>query len=101
VVRSLLWDEPVSQLHPNSPHSSLSLQTQNNVLVTGGEDSKINIWPISPLDSEGPSSTEVEQEDDLMDVDMEDPGPSRKRGWDSGKAKNDCDDQNGKRARRS
>jgi hypothetical protein len=57
------------------------------------------MWPISPPDSA--SAIAVEQEaDDSMDVDMEDPAPSLKRGWDSGKAKNDWDDQSGKRARR-
>lgn len=43
-----------------------------------------------------------QKEGDSMDVDMDidDPAPSRKRGWESGKAKDDGDDLNGKRARR-
>jgi len=83
VVRALLWDEP------------------NHILVTGGEDSKINIWPSSPLGCENVTPITVEQETDLMDVDMDDPIPSRKRGWESGKPRNDWDDQTGKRVRRS
>jgi hypothetical protein len=84
----------------NSPQLDLFLRAKNNVLVTGGEDSKINIWASSPLDSETSSSIVVEQEDEPMDVDIDDPAPSRKRGWESGKAKNDWDDQSGKRVRR-
>jgi len=43
----------------------------------------------------------VEQADNSMDVDMDiDPAPSRKRGWESGKAKDGWEDQNGKRVRR-
>ncbi|RDB20465.1 WD repeat-containing protein 89 [Hypsizygus marmoreus] len=44
VVRSLLWDE------------------ENKVLVTGGEDSKINVWPtLSPEEHAGDDSMEVDQ----------------------------------------
>ncbi|KAF9468780.1 WD40-repeat-containing domain protein [Collybia nuda] len=49
IVRSLLFDE------------------ENRVLVTGGEDSKINVWPSLPP-----------QDDNSMDVDL----ASRKRGLD-------------------
>jgi len=64
VVRSLLWDH------------------ENNVLVTGGEDAKINVWPsLSP---------EYQPDDDSMDVDS----ISRKRNLDRD------DEQEGKRARR-
>ncbi|KAG6836924.1 hypothetical protein H0H93_001290 [Arthromyces matolae] len=54
---------------------------ENNVLVTGGEDAKINVWPtLSPSPSD----------DDAMDVD---PKP-RKRNLDT------SDEQDGKRLRR-
>ncbi|KAG5731985.1 WD repeat-containing protein 89 [Termitomyces sp. T112] len=44
IVRSLLWDH------------------ESNVLVTGGEDTKINVWPsLSP---------EVQSDDGAMDVDL-------------------------------
>jgi hypothetical protein len=82
-------------------YTYLPLRTQNNVLVTGGEDSKINIWPNIPLTFEPSNSIDAEHDNDLMDVDMEDPAPSRKRGWESEKAKRDWDDQSDKRIRRS
>ncbi|KAF5388252.1 hypothetical protein D9615_000022 [Tricholomella constricta] len=64
VVRSLLWDH------------------DNNVLVTGGEDAKLNVWPgLSP---------ESDPVDDSMDVDSN----WRKRSLDRD------DEQEGKRARR-
>ncbi|TFK56234.1 WD40 repeat-like protein [Heliocybe sulcata] len=52
VVRAHLWDE------------------RNNVLLTGGEDSKLNLWPGPPA--------EVRNEDDAMNVDS----PPRKRDYD-------------------
>ncbi|KAF8211539.1 WD40-repeat-containing domain protein [Mycena galopus ATCC 62051] len=65
IVRSLLWDE------------------QNELIVTGGEDGKINVWSYSASHSDG-----------AMQVD---PSPSRKRD----KADMDWDDEHeGKRARR-
>jgi hypothetical protein len=73
VVRSLLFDEEVRGCFlfwywcDQNVTRHLS---QNRVIVTGGEDSKINIWPRS--------LTEVHTEDDSMDVDSS----SRKRGLD-------------------
>ncbi|GLB33396.1 putative WD40 repeat-like protein [Lyophyllum shimeji] len=65
VVRSLLWDH------------------ESNVLVTGGEDAKINVWPtLSP---------EHQLDEESMDVDST---TSRKRSRDRD------EEQEGKRARR-
>lgn len=60
---------------------------QNNVLLTGGEDSRINTWPNPPLPSDF-SMPDLNSEgtgvgDDSMDVDM-DTAPSRKRELDWG-----------------
>ncbi|KAJ6538940.1 WD40-repeat-containing domain protein [Mycena capillaripes] len=55
IVRSLLWDE------------------QNQLLVTGGEDGKINVWTC-------PTSTAPQREDSAMEVDS--PSSSRKRDMD-------------------
>ncbi|KAF8876287.1 WD40-repeat-containing domain protein [Gymnopilus junonius] len=63
VVRSLLWDE------------------ENQILVTGGEDGKINSWPIYPVprdSDETVNDNEDEDEDEAMDVDVSSP-KSRKR----------------------
>ncbi|KAJ7781650.1 WD40-repeat-containing domain protein [Mycena metata] len=69
IVRSLLWDE------------------QNELLLTGGEDGKINAWKI-------PSSSAEQSTDTAMDLD---PSPSRKRD----KRDMDWEDEHeGKRARR-
>ena len=42
IVRSLLWDEEVGHKLYMNEHRTNELQ--NNVLVTGGEDTKINAW---------------------------------------------------------
>ncbi|KAF8624582.1 hypothetical protein AX15_005804 [Amanita polypyramis BW_CC] len=66
IVRALLWDE------------------EHDVLITGGEDAKINVW------------SELEEVDrNTMDTDMVYPSGSRKRSmyW-------DAEEQEGKRARR-
>ncbi|KAJ6627429.1 WD40-repeat-containing domain protein [Mycena sp. CBHHK59/15] len=67
VVRSLLWDD------------------EKEVLVTGGEDSKLNLWAC-------PASTS-ESDDSAMDVDS---SPSRKRDMDW---ENEEDEERYKRAR--
>ncbi|KAJ7122832.1 WD40-repeat-containing domain protein [Mycena epipterygia] len=64
IVRSLLWDD------------------QNDVVVTGGEDSKINVWTRP--------AANTQPEDSAMEVDS----PSRKRDMDWE------DEHDGKRARR-
>lgn len=44
IVRSMIWDEQVRLV--NFYSTSLTLVAwQNSILVTGGEDSRINIWP--------------------------------------------------------
>ncbi|KAF9078838.1 WD40-repeat-containing domain protein [Rhodocollybia butyracea] len=55
VVRSVLWDE------------------QEQVLVTGGEDGLINVWPglSPPMDYSGLGGRGVVHESDSMDVDSE------------------------------
>ncbi|GJE84958.1 WD40 repeat-like protein [Phanerochaete sordida] len=62
VVRSVLWDE------------------QNNILITGGEDSRINVWSAPPLSSGEPQSPSGKRESggDAMDVD-EDSQRKRRR----------------------
>ncbi|KAJ7283409.1 hypothetical protein C8J57DRAFT_1709824 [Mycena rebaudengoi] len=60
IVRALLWDE------------------QNNTLLTGGEDGKINVWGGSSS-----SSTTTAAADDAMDVNGDLPaGRRRRREWD-------------------
>ena len=59
---------------------------QNHTLVTGGEDGKINSWPIQPLELEVEESIDEDDADgdELMDVDMPSPkGRKRERGGDS------------------
>ncbi|CCM03383.1 uncharacterized protein FIBRA_05513 [Fibroporia radiculosa] len=56
IVRSVLWDE------------------ENNVLLTGGEDSKINAWSAPAFDLSDRNKREI----DAMDVDKLD-SPARKR----------------------
>nr|GAT46200.1 WD40 repeat-like protein [Mycena chlorophos] len=74
VVRSFYWDE------------------DNSVIVTGGEDSKINIWPGPSLEAATPTS------DDAMDIDSpprtDASSSSRKRDRDQDESRG------GKRARR-
>ncbi|KDQ65041.1 hypothetical protein JAAARDRAFT_28702 [Jaapia argillacea MUCL 33604] len=79
VVRSFLWDE------------------QNNTLLTGGEDSKLNLWSCPPVIRSTPLHR------DGIDVDMTDssPSPSRKREFDSGSGRRaGGSDHGGKKARR-
>ncbi|KAJ7283411.1 WD40-repeat-containing domain protein [Mycena rebaudengoi] len=72
IVRALLWDE------------------QNNTLLTGGEDGKINVWAGSSS-----SSSATAPADDAMDVDGDLPAGRRRREWDD-----DNEQEAGKRARR-
>ncbi|KAF8189687.1 WD40-repeat-containing domain protein [Pholiota molesta] len=78
VVRDVLWDE------------------SNQTLVTGGEDGKIALWPITPMadsmDEDG--DDDDEDDDDAMDVDVASP-KLRKRNSDP-----TDEERNGKRARR-
>lgn len=69
IVRSILWDEDVST-RPHISRSSFSFFKQNNVLVTGGEDSKILTW-------RGPQLCTREDESDTMKMDS----PKLKREW--------------------
>ncbi|KAF9563335.1 WD40 repeat-like protein [Agrocybe pediades] len=76
IVRGLLWDEP------------------NETLVTGGEDGKLNVWPIKPIPVENKEDEEDdddEDEDDSMVVDSPKP---RKR------ERQADDERRGKKARR-
>ena len=72
VVRSLLWDEEVGSV----PSYLLSLSDirfsfQNHTLVTGGEDGKINSWPIHPIESKELIDGKDADGDESMDVDMQ------------------------------
>lgn len=67
IVRSLLFDEEVCDFQALNLVKFNVPGPQNQVLVTGGEDSKINVWPILPP-----------QNEDTMDVDF----ASRKRSLD-------------------
>jgi len=69
IVRSILWDEDVST-RPHMSCWSFSFFKQNNVLVTGGEDSKILTW-------RGPQFGTREDDGDTMQVDS----PKVKREW--------------------
>ncbi|KAK7695576.1 hypothetical protein QCA50_000212 [Cerrena zonata] len=63
IVRSLLWDE------------------SNNILLTGGEDSKINAWASPPLVPENVSVGDKRTNDsDSMDVDSDSNNRKRRRG---------------------
>ncbi|KZT20669.1 WD40 repeat-like protein [Neolentinus lepideus HHB14362 ss-1] len=75
VVRAHLWDERASR------------SFYNNVLLTGGEDSKLNLWSGPPV--------EVKQETDAMNIDT----PPRKRDYDV--EMEDTSDHGMKRVKRS
>lgn len=60
VVRSFLWDE------------------ENNVLLTGGEDSKLNAW-VSPPRASASTVNAKRENDDAMDVDEDEGISHRKR----------------------
>ena len=58
---------------------------QNHTLVTGGEDGKINSWPIHPVELEPEELIDGDDadEDEVMDVDMPLPkGRKRERAGD-------------------
>jgi WD repeat-containing protein 89 len=59
----------------------LTLFLQNNVLLTGGEDSKLNVWSCPPLSSSSLSTDKGKHQSDLtdMDVDEEDRSPTHKK----------------------
>ena len=59
------------------PETHLSFQ--NHTLVTGGEDGKINSWPIHPVELEVEELIDVDDADgvELMDVGM--PSPKRRK----------------------
>lgn len=85
VVRSLLWDEEVGSVPSQLLLSDTRFTFQNHTLVTGGEDGKINSWPIHPVELE---MEELIDEDDAngdeMDVDMSSPiGRKRERAGDN------------------
>ncbi|KAI0698608.1 WD40 repeat-like protein [Cytidiella melzeri] len=64
IVRSMLWDE------------------RNNILLTGGEDSKLNAWPCPPYTSDLPldqGSGKRESDYNEMDIDEEDRSPDWKK----------------------
>jgi hypothetical protein len=55
-------------------------------LVTGGEDSKINSWPIHPVELDADQLIDIDDtdEDEPMDVDMSSPqGRKRERSGDN------------------
>jgi hypothetical protein len=59
---------------------------QNHTLVTGGEDGKINIWPIHPVELEADELIDVDDADggESMDIDMSSPrGRKRERAGDN------------------
>ncbi|CAL1701580.1 unnamed protein product [Somion occarium] len=63
VVRSFLWDE------------------SNNVLLTGGEDSKINVWSSPPLAApcDTPTGSKRDNDSDAMEVDEGSPVHKKRR----------------------
>lgn len=72
IVRSLHWDEEVYQL---ADMFSFADGSQHGVLVTGGEDSKINTWRIQDLDHADVLIPDQQEED--MELDMS----NLKREW--------------------
>ncbi|CAA7270746.1 unnamed protein product [Cyclocybe aegerita] len=68
VVRSLLWDEERQGLK----------EEQHQTLITGGEDGKLNAWPIDPVMPEDNGQDEEAQGDTSMDVDMASPKQKRR-----------------------
>jgi len=65
-------------------HSSahLHLFAQNNVLITGGEDSKVNAWPFPPLESETSTLPSLAGDVDVA-MEVETTCTTRKRDWES------------------
>lgn len=80
VVRSVLWDERVRSRHSPYAPTGAYVFSQNNILLTGGEDSKLNAWSYPARES---SSDQVkvkrEGDGDDMDIDKEDRSPTRKK----------------------
>lgn len=70
VVRSALWDEEVRSIFAVSRWCMLT-SSQNNILITGGEDSNINVWAAPALSAGAPQSPsgKREKDGDAMDVD--------------------------------
>src|SRR5271168_2584778 len=71
VVRSLLWDAEVNSNLLCFPIADTPVSLQNRTLVTGGEDSKINLWPIHPVELAADEDIDIDDadEDESMDVD--------------------------------
>ena len=62
--------------------SGTHLSFQNHTLVTGGEDGKVNLWPIHPVELESEELVDGDgaDGDELMDVDIPSPkGRKRER----------------------
>lgn len=123
VVRSLLWDEAV---RPSLVSNELILTyffhftftrngEQNNILLTGGEDGKLNAWPFPPPDEPGycsrPSAGDVKMEDvSEYEMVVDDGNPAslnytsgndrKKRGFESLARGDRVERQDGKRTRR-
>ena len=80
VVRAALWDERVRYFYISYIHLCLRAPPeQNNVLLTGGEDSKLHVWnaPAATPEVSSPGSKRV-NDVDPMDVD-EDGDSNRKK----------------------
>jgi len=69
IVRSLYWDEPVSCPSNTAQVRFLSI-IQANVIVTGGEDSRMRAWKYRPITETVEADPEVADEDDEMDLDV-------------------------------
>lgn len=84
VVRGLFWDEPVSVLVIWILDSTSRFILQTQILVTGGEDSKLNAWKIDTMtldDYEIDSDTEITERghsETMTEVEMASP-KSKKR----------------------
>lgn len=76
VVRSALWDEEVRS-NIRCLESVLN-EDQNNILITGGEDSRINVWSAPSVVSGSESPSARRESDNGMDVD-EDPTHSHRK----------------------
>ncbi|TFY69458.1 hypothetical protein EVJ58_g390 [Rhodofomes roseus] len=84
VVRSVLWDEEVTSQILIRVIRITQMRSQNNILLTGGEDSRLNAWsgPSASrffLGNDELSSHSSMEHDDPMDIDDSADGPTRKR----------------------
>ena len=74
IVRAALWDERVGLLSHSHEYKRIhGMLLQNNVLLTGGEDSKLNVWTAhqpEPVSSSG----KIKRANDVDPMDIDEDG---------------------------